>query len=149
LPATGLLFPLQLLANANAPTGLVRTILTVDEHQHSLTFAGDMPEGHYVRLMKAGQDGLVHGAAQAATAAVSAGTDSQLTILVSCVGRRLVLGQHVEDELEVVRKTARIGGVIIGFYSYGELCPPTGLHTCELHNQTMTITTFAEGCNQR
>ncbi len=141
LPATGLLFPLQLLANANAPNGLVRTILAVDEQQHSLTFAGDMPEGQYARLMKAGQDGLVHGAAQAASAASGGG---QLAVLVSCVGRRLVLGQRVEEEVEAVRKALPPGGVALGFYSYGEICPPTGLRNCELHNQTMTITTFTE-----
>ena len=140
LPATGLLFPLELLATASAPNGLVRTILAVDEQQHSLTFAGDMPEGQYARLMKAGQDGLVHGAELAATAAGG----GQLTVLVSCVGRRLVLGQRVEEELEAVRKALPAGGVSVGFYSYGEICPPTGLRNCELHNQTMTITTFAE-----
>jgi hypothetical protein len=141
LPATGLLFPLQLLAHATAANGLVRTILAVDEQQHSLTFAGDMPEGQYARLMKAGQDGLVQGAAQAAGAA---GGGGQLAVLVSCVGRRLVLGQRAEEELEAVRKALPPGGVAVGFYSYGEICPPTGLRNCELHNQTMTITTFTE-----
>jgi hypothetical protein len=144
LPATGLLFPLQLLASANTLTGLVRTILAVDEKEHSLTFAGDMPEGQYARLMKTGQDGLVHGAAQAAGAATASGAGQQLAVLVSCVGRRLVLGQRVEEELEAVRRAAPAGSVAVGFYSYGEICPPTGLRTCELHNQTMTITTFAE-----
>ena len=141
LPATGLLFPLQLLANSSAPNGLVRTILAVDEQQQSLTFAGDMPEGQYARLMKTGQDGLVHGASQAAGAAAAAG---QLAILVSCVGRRLVLGQRVEEELEAVKKVLPAGSVAVGFYSCGEICPPTGLRQCELHNQTMTITTLAE-----
>jgi len=141
LPATGLLFPLQLLASATAANGLVRTILAVDEQQQSLTFAGDMPQGQYARLMKAGQDGLVHGAEQAASAAAGGG---QLAVLVSCVGRRLVLGQRVEEELEAVRKALPPGGVSVGFYSYGEICPPTGLRNCELHNQTMTITTFTE-----
>ncbi len=145
LPATGLLFPLQLLANANALTGLVRTILAVDEKEHSLTFAGDLPEGQYARLMKTGQDGLVHGAAQAAGAAAQGDANHRLAVLVSCVGRRLVLGQRVEEELEAVQQALPAGSTAIGFYSYGELCPPTGLLTCELHNQTMTITTFAEG----
>jgi hypothetical protein len=140
LPATGLLFPLQLLASATAAHGLVRTILAVDEQQQSLMFAGDMPQGQYARLMKAGQDGLVHGAEQAASAAGG----GQLAVLVSGMGRRLVLGQRVEEELEAVRKALPPGGVSVGFYSYGEICPPTGLRNCELHNQTMTITTFTE-----
>jgi hypothetical protein len=141
LPATGLLFPLQLLATATAANGPARTILAVDEQQQSLTFTGDMPQGQYARLMKAGQDGLVHGAEQAASAAAGGG---QLAVLVSGVGRRLVLGQRVEEELEAVRKALPPGGVSVGFYSYGEICPPTGLRNCELQNQTMTITTFTE-----
>jgi hypothetical protein len=33
---------------------------------------------------------------------------------------------------------------IAGFYSYGELSPFNPGSNCELHNQTMTITTFTE-----
>ena len=62
LPATGLLFPLELLPDATASSGLVRTILAVDESAQSLTFAGDMPQGQYARLMSASQQGIVAGA---------------------------------------------------------------------------------------
>jgi len=146
LPATGLLFPLELLAGTTAVSGLVRTILAVDETAHSLTFAGDMPEGQYARLMRAGLDALVQGAETAAGGAATPGVDSpqRLAVLVSCVGRRLVLGQRVEEELDAVHKARRSGAIALGFYSYGEICPPIGLRQCELHNQTMTVTTFAE-----
>ena len=52
LPATGLLFPLSLRTH-EGDSGVVRTILSVDEAEHSLTFAGDVPVGSYARLMKA------------------------------------------------------------------------------------------------
>jgi hypothetical protein len=146
LPATGLLFPLELLPDTAAPAGLVRTILAVDEAARSLTFAGDMPVGKYARLMRASDRELVAGAAVAANAAMpGAGRRGvQLAILVSCVGRRLVLGQRVEEELEAVHKALQLTGAAVGFYSYGEICPPIGLRSCELHNQTMTVTTISE-----
>ena len=146
LPATGLLFPLELLAHADDAGGLVRTILAVDERTQSLTFAGDLPEGQYVRLMRTAPDGIVMGAEQAAYAAVqhAAPSRARLSILVSCVGRRLVLGQRVEEELKAVRRALGAGDIMVGFYSYGEICPRTPARNCELHNQTMTVTTFTE-----
>ena len=146
LPATGLLYPLELTKDANEKAGLVRTILAVDEARQSLTFAGDMPEGWYARLMKASSDQLVGGAANAGSDAVlkTNAAGPSLAILVSCVGRRLVLGQRIEEELEAVIRTLPEQAEVVGFYSYGEACPSVGSPTSELHNQTMTITLIGE-----
>jgi hypothetical protein len=142
LPATGLLFPLSVRPAGGGPA-VVRTILSVDEASGSITFAGDMPVGHVARLMKANFDRLIdgaHGAAQ--ISADRLGKPAELALLVSCAGRRMVLQQRTEEELEAVREV--IGAApMIGFYSLGELSP-SGVVGCELHNQTMTITTFAE-----
>lgn len=145
LPATALLFPLA-LRSANNPAGLVRTVLAVDEAAGSMTFAGDMPEGEYARLMKANFDRLIDGAAGAAKAGAAAlgSFPAELAVLVSCVGRKLVLKQRIEEEVEAVREVLGPQAALTGFYSYGELCPEGGVRTCELHNQTMTITAFAE-----
>ncbi len=145
LPATGLLFPLEILADSNAENGLVRTILAVDEKEQSLTFAGDMPEGHYTRLMRAGCDALVDGAGKAADLALPSRVQGdKAAILVSCVGRKLVMGQRVEEEVEAV--LGKLGAEVqaIGFYSYGEIAPTGVVQQCELHNQTMTLTLFGE-----
>ncbi|MFA5263820.1 MAG: FIST N-terminal domain-containing protein [Opitutaceae bacterium] len=145
LPATGLLFPLQVLATQDSASGLVRTILAIDEAQQSLTFAGDVPEGQFVRLMKAGCDALVDGAGAAAgQASKRQMTGERLALLVSCVGRRLVMGQRVEEEIEAV--LSKLGGDVqaAGFYSYGEISPASFSDECELHNQTMTLTVIGE-----
>ncbi len=146
LPATGLLFPLELTKDASEKAGLVRTILAVDEAKQSLTFAGDMPEGWYARLMKATGDQLVDGAANAGSDATlkSAADGSSLAIMVSCIGRRLVLGQRIEEELEAVIRSLPALTETVGFYSYGEACPSAGNDFSELHNQTMTITVIGE-----
>lgn len=145
LPATGLLFPLSL----RTPTGdrrLVRTILSIDEAEQSLTFAGEMPEGTTAQLMHASIDRLIDGAMAAAQTCVEAigGTSPALAILISCVGRKLVLKQRIEEEVEGVREILGDRPVLTGFYSYGEISPFAPGFPCELHNQTMTITTFSE-----
>jgi hypothetical protein len=143
LPGSALRFPLCLVL----PDGrqLVRTILAVNEEEQSMTFAGDVPEGAQVRFMRASFEDLVDGAATAAEHAVRALDGSaDLAILVSCVGRRIVLGQRTEDETEVVRDALGPGVTMTGFYSYGELAPTAHANWCELHNQTMTITTMRE-----
>jgi hypothetical protein len=146
LPATGLLFPLALRTRDN-DSGVVRTILSVNESDQSMTFAGDVPEGAYARLMKANFNRLVDGAAGAAkTSHEALGSSApDLAVLISCVGRRMVLKQRVEEEVEAVRDVFGQRTVLTGFYSYGEISPFTPNARCELHNQTMTITTFAEG----
>lgn len=144
LPASGLLFPLSLRTRqVSAP--VVRTILSVSEADQSLTFAGDVPTGGYVRLMKANFDRLIDGAVGAGRVSAEAlGTPVDLAVLISCVGRRMVLRQRVEEEVEGVRDIVGAGAAITGFYSYGEISPFTPKARCELHNQTMTVTTLSE-----
>lgn len=144
LPSSGLVFPLELTQNLTDTEGLVRTILAVDEETQSLTFAGDVPKGWYARLMKASTEQLVDGAASAGNVAAKANSAGSLAILVSCVGRRLVLGQRIEEELEAVMDSLPEGAQAIGFYSYGEVCPGSLGNFSELHNQTMTITVLGE-----
>jgi hypothetical protein len=145
LPATGLLFPLS-LRTKEGESGVVRTILSVSEEEQSMTFAGDVPEGAYVHLMKANFDRLIDGAVEAAKTSRSAiGSSSpDLAILISCVGRKMVLKQRIEEEVEGVRDALGDGTVLTGFYSYGEISPTMPGRPCKLHNQTMTVTTLSE-----
>jgi hypothetical protein len=145
LPATGLLFPLS-VRTKTGETGVVRTILSIDEKDQSMTFAGDVPEGGYARLMKANFDRLIDGAVGAAKTSYHAigSASPDLAILISCVGRKLVLKQRVEEEVEAVRDIFGDHTVLTGFYSYGEIAPFTRGAPCELHNQTMTITALSE-----
>ncbi len=145
LPAAGLLFPLSIRTNSDT-TAVVRTILSVDETAQSLTFAGDIPEGSYARLMKANFDRLIDGASGAARTSHQAigSATPDLAILISCVGRKLVLKQRIEEEVEAVREVLGARATLTGFYSYGEISPFTPGAKCELHNQTMTITTLSE-----
>lgn len=152
LPATALLFPLSLRnawqhgTESNGNGGVVRTILGVNEADQSMTFAGDMPEGAYARLMKANFERLIDGASDAAKICVAPMPNStaELALLISCVGRKLVLKQRIEEEVEAVREVLGPQAMLTGFYSYGELSPHMSGSPCELHNQTMTITTFRE-----
>lgn len=145
LPASGLLFPLNVRPESGGDP-VVRTILGIDDAAGSLTFAGDVPQGAYARLMKANFDRLIDGAGEAArvSSAGLAGTPAQLALLISCVGRKLLLKQRIEEEVESVREVLGADTTLAGFYSYGEISPFNTSARCELHNQTMTITTLAE-----
>ena len=144
LPSTALLFPLALRESADDKKTLVRTILSVDEGASSMTFAGDIPNGSLVQLMHANFDRLIDGAGNAASAMGAPPTRAaeSLTIAVSCVGRRLVLGERAEEEIDAALANLE-GTTLVGFYSYGEISPyATG--RCDLHNQTMTLTRLWE-----
>jgi hypothetical protein len=144
LPQSGLLFPLSIRLD-NVNNAVVRTILSVNPEDKSLTFAGNMPEGFYARLMKANLDRLIEGASDAALNSIDKRTTPpELALLISCVGRKLVLDQRIEEEVEVIRAIYGPSAAIAGFYSYGEISPSVNFLKCDLHNQTMTITTFSE-----
>lgn len=146
LPASGLLFPFAMLGSDHTEIGLIRTILGVDEAAGSLTLAGDINPDGYLRLMHASTDALVDGAEAAAEAAkaMQANPGDGLALLVSCVGRKLVMGGRVDEEVEAVGEVFGKGATLAGFYSYGEMSPFTNGVECKLHNQTMTITYIAE-----
>lgn len=145
LPATALRFPLALRAQPEDKKRLVRTILAVSEEEGSLTFAGDIPEGYLAQLMRTNLDRLVDGAEEAAAMTQNRGPDGDptLAIAISCVGRRIVLGERSEEEVEATLDELPSSTRQIGFYSYGEISPYAS-GPCDLHNQTMTLTTLHE-----
>ena len=145
LPGSALLFPLA-LKTPGSETTLVRTILAIDENAASMTFAGNLPEGSTVRLMKANFDKLIEGSSTAAGLSFAGLSENKpdFALLISCIGRKLILQHRIDEEVEAAREIFGADVPIAGFYSYGEISPYTHNATCELHNQTMTITTFKE-----
>jgi hypothetical protein len=146
LPASGLLFPFAMLSGDLKELGLIRTILGVDEQSGSLILAGDIDPDGYLKLMHASTDALIDGAEIAAKEASSgrAAPIEKLALLVSCVGRKLVMGTRVDEEVDAVRAVLGANVRLTGFYSYGEIAPSGVSQDCKLHNQTMTITVIAE-----
>jgi len=146
LPASALLFPLQIRSKDNSTRKIVRTILSIDEAEKGMVFAGDIPQGYMAQFMSANFDRLVEGSSKAARLIKpgSAQGSETLALAVSCVGRRLVLGDRTNDELSATLNILPKGVHQIGFYSYGEISPYVQGASCELHNQTMTLTTISE-----
>lgn len=146
LPSSALLFPLTIWPREQKDSAVVRTILSVDEKEQSMTFAGDVPEGYTAQLMRGFIPRLVEGAGTAAIQSKqNSGSHDAVALLVSCIGRKLLLGQRISEETENVLKAYDgLNYHQAGFYSYGEICPNFKTGAAELHNQTMTITTFYE-----
>ena len=148
LPASGLLFPWSVLGSDAQAEGITRTLLGISEADGSLIMAGDIPQGGKLQLMHASVDALVDAAEQAAeTASQDAQATSDqaaLALLVSCVGRKLVMGARVDEEVEAVSQMLGQHTTLAGFYSNGEISPHIHSTNCKLHNQTMTITLLSE-----
>jgi len=142
LPGAALLFPICILKPDG--TKLVRTILSINEENQSMVFAGNVPVGSKVQFMMANFDRVIDSASNAALKSrIHENENPDLTIMVSCVGRKLVMQNRTEEEIEAVADTYNDESTFCGFYSNGEICPSTdGVNS--LHNQTMTITTLKE-----
>lgn len=144
LPQAALLYPLT-VQQSESEEPLVRTILNIDEEANSMILAGDVPINSKVQLMMCTMDDIAEGASNAAEQAMLNRTKTpELAILVSCVGRKLVLAGRTEEEIEEVMDVVGEGAKITGFYSYGEMAPFAGKNECQLHNQTMTLTLMSE-----
>lgn len=145
LPGSALLFPLSVKLN-DSENSLVRTILSINTKDQSMLFAGDIPEGSKVRFMKANFDRLIDAASQAANISLTNfnNINPELAILVSCVGRKIILTDRIDEEVEAIKEVLGNKTIITGFYSYGEISPLVRGSSCALHNQTMTITCLSE-----
>jgi len=148
LPGTALLYPLKVWDPERPSHDLVRTVLAINRETRSMIFAGDVPQGSKAQLMRGEFMRLAAGAAEAANQAAArqseCGASGGLALLVSCIGRRLLMGQRIEDEIQAVREVLPNEISQLGFYSYGEIAPHSRSGDCDLHNQTMTITVISE-----
>lgn len=150
LPGSALRFPLLVRNPDCAEQELVRTVLAIDREARTMTFAGDVPRGWSAQLMRSTFDRLADGASRAAAAAALAvdpavvGAGGSVGFLISCIGRRLMMGQHVVEEIEAAAASLPSGMAKLGFYSYGEISPHAATGVSELHNQTMTVMTISE-----
>lgn len=152
LPGSGLKFPLAIIEEGKRDVEKIRTLLSINSEDNSLTFAGNVEEGETVRLCQTNHDRLVEGAGAAANLVLD-GLGAQktnnpgLALCVSCVGRKGVMAEQVVDEVKLVQKMLGPQTSVTGFYAYGEIAPRP--HTTEsvLHNQTMTICYLSEHLN--
>ncbi|SNQ42900.1 FIST C-terminal domain-containing protein [Cellulophaga lytica] len=144
LPKSALLYPLNVKITEDSQP-IVRTIINIDEDTNTMTLAGDVPQGSTVQLMMSTVDDIAEGASVAAKYAIRNRENlPQLALLVSCVGRKLVMDQRTEEEVEEVLDVIGNQSKIMGYYSYGEMAPFEGNNACMLHNQTMTLTLISE-----
>ncbi|GLB48065.1 FIST signal transduction protein [Neptunitalea lumnitzerae] len=144
LPASALLYPLNVVAEGSKHA-IVRSILNIDEEANAIILAGDIPVNSKVQLMMTNVDNIANASERAARQALEQCKNKpELAMLVSCIGRKLVLDQRVEEEVEEVLEVVGAETTLTGFYSYGEIAPFSGEQGCRLHNQTMTITLMSE-----
>jgi hypothetical protein len=141
LPGSAMLFPLS-VKEPGTDKAVVRTILNINEQDRYMVFAGNMPSGSHIRLMKASFNKLIDGSSRAAQDTLV--TKPDLAILISCIGRKLILRDRTEEEVHAVNEIFGTATCTTGFYSYGEISPLNAGSQPLLHNQTMSITTFTE-----
>lgn len=124
---------------------IVRTILDIETTDGSIVLAGNCAQDSRAQLMMGSVHGIVQGAEQAAKYAMQGRKNNpQLAILVSCMGRKAIMGQRVEEEIELIQEIIGAHVPVTGFYSYAEMAPVHDRYECEVHNQTMTLTLFSE-----
>ena len=143
LPGSALLFPVAILNDNDEP--LVRTILSINEEDGSMVFAGNMPEGVTIRFMRSNLDQLINRAEEASKKVTNCVDDPDLLLVMNCVGRKIILGQRRSEEIEALSKSLNVNTIVAGFYTYGEFSSwEKPEKTCDLHNQTVVVTALKE-----
>ena len=145
LQTDSLYFPLC-IKTEKGDGSVLRSILALDEQDNCITFAGNVPKGSYAQLTMVNFDALIDGAKDASLKSYNMNGSSppDLVFLVSCVGRKLVMDQRIEEEVESVLNIMGCQSALCGFYSYGQISPVGPGIRSQLHNHTMTVTTLTE-----
>lgn len=141
LPNSALQFP-WLVIDSDGDSK-IRAIQDANEEEQSVQLFGGVKTGDRVVFMKGSFNYVVAGAQQAVQRLEWPTDTPVMSLTVSCMGRRSVLQDRTDEEVEVVKETLGEGVAQVGFYSYGELSPRTS-GKCGLLNQTMTLTLFWE-----
>ena len=125
---------------------ILRAFLNYDPDTGGALFGGDMPEGAKVRMMRSNVNSLIDAAGDAALSSIKPFeiSNPDLAICISCVGRQFVLQDWINEEIDSVIDIIGNETPVTGIYSYGEIAPQAPRRKSELHNHTMTITTFKE-----
>lgn len=124
---------------------VTRTLLNIETDNNSIILAGNCPEGSKAQFLMSSVNGIVDGAREAAEHALKTRIKKpEVALLISCVGRKALMNQQVEEEIEQVQAVLGTTTAMAGFYSYGEMAPFFNSKACELHNQTMTLTLISE-----
>jgi hypothetical protein len=122
----------------------IRTIKSINEDENSITFDGIVPQGSMIKMMKANFESLINAATSAAKNSTQNISNPELAIVISNIGRKIILSKRIEEEVEVIREVLGESTAITGFYSYGDISFVKGTSQPESNNQSMTITTMRE-----
>ena len=117
----------------------------MDHERKSITLAASIPEGRAITLTTASRGDIIKGAKIAAEQARESlgGKTPQALLMFSCVGRKIVLGRRVDEEVAAVRDVFGESVPILGFYTYGEIGPidkkKKELASTKFHNETVVL----------
>jgi hypothetical protein len=149
LPAVCLEYPFGIIDNnpSDSTESLfqLRCGLSVDHEKGTIALAASIPEGSEVTLTTASRGDIINGAREAAAQAKKSLGDAtpMALIMFSCVGRKLVLGRRIQEEVDAVRECIGHDVPIIGFYTYGEIGPidktKPELSSVKFHNETVVL----------
>ena len=136
--------PFAFKSDPDTAQDVIREVVAVDKVEKSITFIDKVPQGWWGQILRGVDDRLVDGASRAARRAGLNGSDGDaLGLVVSCIGRKWVMGQRIGDETEAVQEEAP-GTPTIGFYSYGEIAPHNRTGRCTLHHASVSVTVLSE-----
>ncbi len=136
--------PFAFKSDPDTAQDVIREVVAVDKDEKSITFIDEVPQGWWGQILRGVDDRLVDGASLAARrAGIKESTGAAIALVVSCIGRKWVMGQKIGDETEAVQDEAP-DTPTIGFYSYGEIAPHERTGRCTLHHASVSVTVLSE-----
>ena len=143
--AASMHFPLGLRLEGTK-SRLIRSALSINKKDGSMTFSGDVPEGGSVRMMKTNVSNLIDSAAAAARRSLTNFKikNPDFSLVINCVGRSEILNEWSQEENDAIINNIGKDTSVMGTYSHGEFSPLDKNKKSELQNQSIIITSFKE-----
>lgn len=127
-------------------TQIVRDIYKIDDENKSLILASDIPENSVVRVMNCTDEEILDGVDEVVDRLRNKTIlpeSNALSICVSCMGRKVVMGELTSEESRILYGRLGQGISQVGFYAFGEIS--TMSHGApHVHNQTITLILIRE-----
>lgn len=128
----------------NTPGGhfLLRTPAGVDAETGALRAFGAVPQGSHVRACSGGVDEVLGSVADVLDRTGSSAFRPAAAVAVSCAGRRWLLGERYEEEIQRLRAGLGRETPLVGFLSFGEIGPfreGEAYSPAHFHNETLVL----------
>lgn len=125
----------------------IRAIDQIHQKTGGVSLLGGVNEGDLIYVCHGNQESILQAASKLADRIKSQAKSPKGALVISCAGRKKLLGPRIHEEIEAISGVFKEGLPLVGFPSFGELAPYVqrdGKYYNLYHNMTVVLLTISD-----